>query len=278
MTLHTGKLPATYDARDIRYSDVRVAQPALPSIPSPHGGYGIDFTGIDGWLMLGNGPCDDNSIDPTWAAFQGAGNCVWGGGAHEHMEASKNSGRAIPPFTCRNVLAQYSAYSGYDLQTGTSDTGSNVRDVLSWRQKTGLIDSNGVAHKIGTYVSIEPGNTSALWEALWLFESVGIGIEFPVSAMDQFNAGKTWSVVNGAQIEGGHYIPLVGHPSANVWTCVTWGRRQTLTPAFLAKYCDEAWAHIDPLRYNQVTGLTLEKYADADLERYLTLVGQSPRP
>lgn len=272
-----GKHPATYDARDIRYSDVRVGQPALPSAPAPHGGYGMDFTGQDGWLMLGNGPCDDSSLDPNWAAFNGAGDCAWAGPAHETMEACKNAGRPVPQFTCRNILQQYSDYCGYQLTTGATDTGSNVREVLTWRQTKGLLDASGVAHKIGTYVSIEPGNFADLWEALWLFECVGIGIEFPASAMDQFNAGKTWSVVSGSHIDGGHYVPLVGHPSANVWTCVTWGRRQTITPQFLTKYCDEVWAYIDPLRYSQVTGLTLEKYADADLERYLTLVGQIPK-
>jgi hypothetical protein len=261
-----GKRPATYDQRDVRYSDV-AAQ--LPAIPAPHGGYGTDFKD---WGELGNGPCDDNTINPSWAGYQGAGDCAWAGPAHEEMAAAHNASRPIPKFTCLNVLEQYAAYCGYDLQTGANDQGSDVRDVLKWRQKKGLLDAGGTAYKIGTYVALEPGNQQQLWEALWLFETVGIGIEFPASAMDQFNAGKAWSVVAGSSIEGGHYIPLVGHPSNNVWTCVTWGRRQTITPQFLAKYCDEAWAYIDPERYAVVTGETLERFADADLERYITAV------
>lgn len=277
MPLKLGKRAATYDSRDIRYSDIRptALTPSLPPIPAPHGGYGMDFTGADGWLMLGNGPCDDGSIPEGDAAFQGAGDCAWAGPAHETMEACKNASRSVPSFTCLNVLDQYSAYSGYSLQTGANDNGSNVRDVLNWRQSKGLLDASGTAHKIGTYVSIEPGNLIDLWEALYLFECVGIGINFPNSAMDQFNAGQTWSVVPGSTIKGGHYIPLVGHPSNNVWTCVTWGRRQTLTPRFLTTYCDEAWAYIDPARYSVVTGETLEDYTNADLEQYLSIVGAS---
>jgi hypothetical protein len=42
-----------------------------------------------------------------------------------------------------------------------------------------------------------------------------------------------------------------------------------MTWDFVDKYCDEAWAYIDPLRYSQVTGLTYNSFADADLERYI---------
>jgi hypothetical protein len=269
--LKLGKRPATYDRRDITYADVRPAGTSLPQAPLPGGGYGTDFAD---WLMLGNGPCDDGSVESDWAAYEGAGDCAWAGPAHETMEASKNAARPVPGFTCLNVLEQYSAYSGYNPQTGANDNGSNVRDVLSWRQKKGLLDSAGAAHKIGTYVALEPGNTSQLWEALWLFEAVGIGINFPTSAMDQFNAGKMWSVVAGATIEGGHYVPVVGHPVQNVWTCVTWGKRQTMTPQFLTTYCDEAWAYIDPERYNVVTGETLQSFTDADLQKYITVLSQ----
>jgi hypothetical protein len=266
-----GKQPATYDSRDIRFADVRASAPSLPPAPAPSGGYGGDFSD---WLMLGNGPCDDGSIPKTDAAFEGAGDCAWAGPAHEEMEAAKNAGRPVPPFTCLNVLEQYSAYSGYNLQTGASDNGSNVRDVLKWRQKKGLLDTAGTTHKIGTFVALEPGNTEQLWEALWLFENVGIGINFPNSAMDQFNQGQTWSVVPGAKSEGGHYIPLVGHPLPNVWTCVTWGKRQTMTAQFLTTYCDEAWAYIDPERYNAVTGDTLQDFTAAELQKYITMVAQ----
>lgn len=267
MTFLLGKRDATYDSRDLSYADVRSSM-KLPPIPPPGGGYGTDF-GTAGWLMLGNGP--DDSV---FAGFNGCGDCAWAGPAHEVMESSKNSGRAVPAFSGKTIVEQYSAYSGYDPQTGLDDTGSNVREVLKWRQSQGLVDDAGVAHKIGSYVALEPGNLTQLWEALWLFEAVGIGIQFPQSAMDQTNAGQIWSVVPGAKIEGGHYIPLVGHPTTAVWTCVTWGQRQTMTPQFLTAYCDEAWAWIDAERYSQVTGKTQQGFRDIDLEKYLTLVAQ----
>jgi hypothetical protein len=230
-TLKLGKRPATYDHRDLRFSDVRSGV-SLPHIPKPGGGYGMDF-GATGWLMLGNGPCDDGSVtDQSSYAYQGAGDCAWAGPGHETMEFDKNAGRPVAKFTCKNILDQYAQYLG-------------------------LNDASELD-----------------WDALWLFDAVGIGINFPGSAMDQFNQGKPWSVVPGAQIEGGHYIPLVGHPTNDVWTCVTWGQRQTLTQQFLTTYCEEAWAYITPERYNAVTGKSPQGWRDVDLQEYITLVGQ----
>ena len=277
MTLKTGKLPATYDSRDLKYSDIRLGM-ALPNAPTPRGGYGSDFKY---WGMAGNGPVDvyDISLPAGWSsARQGAGDCTIAGAAHEIMESQKNSGRAVSTFSAKTCLTAYEILTqqangqAYDPVTGTGDTGLNVRDVLNYRQKTGLKDDSGNVHKVGVYVSLEPGNLHQLWEALWLFETVGLGINFPGSAMDQFNAGHAWSVVPGAQVEGGHYIPLVGHPSVDTWTVVTWGKRQTATPGFLTKYVEEAWAYITAERYSQVTGKTLEGWRDADLEAFITAV------
>ena len=292
-----GKLPATYDNRDIRWTNLKQDSSAihqkaksiceirddaaLPSIPNPHGGYGTEFPGgvWPGWGMYANGPCDDNTIPSSWYAYNGVGCCAWSGPGHETMTTDKNGGRTVAKFTCLNIANQYAEYLGLksaqDL-SASNDQGSQVRDVLQWRATKGLLDASGQTHKVGVYVALEPTNLQDLWEALWLFECVGIGINFPGSAMDQFNAGQIWSVVNGAQIEGGHYIPLVGHPVSSAWTCVTWGKRQMMTNQFIQTYCDEAWAYITPERYNEVTGDTLQGYNDADLEKFISLVGTAP--
>lgn len=262
----TGKKPATYDSRDIRYADVRPK--ALPQFDLPIGwGYGMDF-GSANWLMLGNGP-----DDTVFQGFGGCGDCAWAGPAHEEMQAAHEAGRKIPIFSGKTVVNQYSAYSGYNPQTGANDNGSDVREVLNWRQAKGLVDDTGNTYKIGTYVSLELGNWQALREACWLFESVGLGFNFPSSAMDQFNNGKVWSVVPGAQIDGGHYVPIVGHPWSGYWTCITWGQRQVMTWQFIQTYADELWAYIDPERYSQVTGETYTHFKDADLEKYIAMFG-----
>jgi hypothetical protein len=270
-TLKLGKKPARYDANTYRYADVRPSGLIVPKAPSPGGGYGTDF---NNWGMLGNGPDDDGTLDPSWAGYKGAGDCFFAGVGHGIMESTKNAGKPVPAISSLTALRHYSAVTGYNIRTGAGDNGTDVLTALKWLQKTGYTDNNGTAHKIGTYVSLEPGNLAQMWEALWLFEEVGMGFNFPESAMDQFNNGQTWSVVPGAQIDGGHYVPLVGHPTDNVWTCVTWAKRQTMTAAFITKYCDEVYAWIDPDRFNAVTGLTLQKFDEAELEQYIATLMQ----
>lgn len=61
--------------------------------------------------------------------------------------------------------------------------------------------------------------------------------------MDQFNAGKAWTVVKGSPIDGGHYVPAIGYDSRYVYV-VTWGKVQKMSWGFFAKYCDEAIAYL----------------------------------
>lgn len=229
--MRLGKQPATHDPQDLCFAHYRTVS-ALRDAPVGYGHQGLVKAP---WGMLGN---------DEW------GDCAWAGPAHEHMLTSAAAGRQVS-FTTEAVLAAYSAGTGFNPAAGPSgsnptDQGSNVRSVLKYRQKTGLVDAAVAVHKIGAYVALEPGNWDELLQALYLFESVGIGIEFPSSAMAQFDQGKPWSVVGGARVEGGHYIPVVGRPLTSDGLCVTWGATQRFTKGFYSKYSDEAWAILSP--------------------------------
>jgi hypothetical protein len=230
-----GKKPATYDKRDLQFAHYRTAA-ALPPHPKQFGHEKL--VGANAWQMLGNGP--DNTVSP---GFQGAGDCVFAGGDHESMLWTLEGGTAAT-FTGANAIADYSAVTGYNPKKPKSDQGTDVRQALKYRQNTGLIDAANKRHKIGAYLALEPGNVDHLLEALYLFGIIGIGIQFPASAMDQFDAGKPWSVVAETQIDGGHYVPLVA--KRDNFDCVTWGRLQQMTAQFYTKYCDEAWAILSP--------------------------------
>jgi hypothetical protein len=255
-----GKKPATYDKRDFQFAHYRTAAP-LPPHPKQFGHEKL--VAANGWQMLGNGP--DNTVSP---GFQGAGDCVFAGGDHETMLWTLEAGSAAE-FSGATAISDYSAVTGYNPKDPNSDQGTDVREALKYRQNTGLIDAAGSRHKIGAYLALEPGNVDHLMEALYLFGVVGIGIQFPGSAMDQFNAGKPWSVVQGAQIEGGHYIPLVAK-RANL-ECVTWGRIQQMTSQFYAKYCDEAWAILSPEMLK--TGKSPEGFDLGQLQTDLNALG-----
>jgi hypothetical protein len=179
-------------------------------------------------------------------------------------------------FTGATAIAAYTAVTGYNPNApldpngeNPTDNGTNVRDALKYRQKTGLVDAGGKRHQIGAYVSIEVGNMDQLLEALYLFGVVGIGMRFPASAMDQFNAGKPWSVVPGPEPRDGHYVPLVARRK-NL-ECVSWGRLQEMTPDFYKKYCDEAWAILSPEMFE--AGKSPEGFDMAQLQTDLAAVG-----
>lgn len=226
--LRLGKKPATDDAQDLLFTKyVDAAQ--IPPAPAEFGHEKLFPP--KGWGMLGN---------DEW------GDCAWAGPAHETMLLSTEGGHPAT-FTTAGVLSDYAAGTGFDPKAGPSgsnptDRGSNVREVLSYRRKTGIVDAAQKRHKIGAFVKLEPKNLAQIYQAMYLFQAVGIGIEFPGSAMEQFHEGKPWSVVPGAQIEGGHYVCCVAkHQNIDV---VTWGALQPMTVEFFEKYCDEAWAYL----------------------------------
>jgi hypothetical protein len=238
-----GKLPATYSAHDLRFEAYRTA--VLPPHPVHFGHEGV--LPADGWGFLGNDT---------------VGDCVFAGAAHETMLWGAAAGRYGPAFTDAAVIGDYARVTGFNPETGANDNGTDVRQAMSFRRKTGIQDASGKRHKIAAYLSIEPGNTEHLLEALYLFGVVGIGIEFPESAMAQFNAGKPWSYVRGAKVEGGHYVPLVAR--RHYLECVTWGRIQPLTYRFLTAYMDEAWALVSTDFLN--AGKSPEGFALAELQ------------
>lgn len=229
--LKFGKAPAVYNKNTPQYSWFRRVSD-LPARPKYFGDESL--IGATDWNMYGNGP------DPTVAPdFQGAGDCVFAGGAHETLLFNAEANNPVV-FTGANVISDYSAVTGYVIGDPDSDQGTQTTMALDYRMNTGLIDKAGNRHKIGAYVALEPGNYDMLLEAAYIFTAVGIGIQVPDSAMDQFSNGQPWSVVHGAQIEGGHYIPIVANRDNLV--IVTWGQTQQMTKQFYTKYCDEAYA------------------------------------
>jgi hypothetical protein len=227
--LKFGKKPATKDSRDLLFANYRTITPILPSHPAQFG----HETLIQAWQMLGNGP--DDSVSP---GFQGAGDCVWAGGDHETMLWTTEGGNPAT-FTGANAISDYSAVTDYNPADPGTDQGTDTRVALKYRKNTGLIDANGNRHKIGAYLALELGNMNQLLEALYVCDAVGIGIQFPSSAMAQFNAGQPWDPVPGATIDGGHYIPLMA--VRNNLVVVTWAQLQQMTVAFYQQYCDEVW-------------------------------------
>lgn len=251
-TLKLGKAPATHDDKDLLFTQFEVIAKPPPAASVGFGHKGV----VPQWGMLGN---------------DAHGDCVWAGAAHETIMWNAIAGMAVP-FDDKSVLSDYAAVAGFDPITGANDNGTNMRDAMNYRRHTGIVDTLGKRHLIGGYVALEPGNWNQLLQALFVFDAVAIGIQFPSSAMAQFNQGKPWQVVPGAKIEGGHYVPVVGRPGLTMLDIVTWGRVQQMTKSFYRRYADEAYGILSTETLKK--GKSAEGYDLAGLQKALSAFGK----
>jgi hypothetical protein len=270
--LKTGKRPARpYTSAHVPIADLLKAVPAgtLPPIPKNFG-HGYDFGGT-GWGMMGNGPCDDGTIPAGTYAYDGGGDCADAALSHIFMESARDAGRPIPKFTCASTLNNYAGYLNigtWQNLTAANDQGTDLQEMLQRVQTTGYTDAAGNVHTIGATVTGEAGNIEQLWAIAYLFEAAYIGVNLQQAQESAFPG--TWDYNASSQTVGGHCVPVMGNNGL-----ISWGDRVQFTPAFFEKLNDEQYGFIDPLRYNAVTGDTLEHFNDADLEKFVTLVAQA---
>ena len=236
MNYRLGKLPARNTVR-LKLKDYISAD--LPPLPS--GDFGHQNL-ISDWKMLGNGPDPENPPGLP----HGAGDCAFAGPFHAIMLWNAVAGKTVNVNTAC-VLKEYSDITGFNASQPWTDQGSNAEDVAQHWQATGLTDASGVNHRIDGFVALEPGNLQELWYATYLFDAVGIGVNFPGEWMTAFNQGSTWEKLPSPTFEGGHYILSVGRVSGYIDT-ITWGRQQLLSPAGYQQCNDETIAYVSSER------------------------------
>ena len=213
--------------------------------------------------------------EPGVLANDKVGDCVWAGAAHETMLWRAEAGTPTA-FTDAAVLADYSAVTGYTPGNPDTDQGTDMQQAASYRLKTGVADAAGTRHRIDAYVALQPGNLDQLALAAYLFGAAGIGVQLPDTAFDQFDNAEPWSVVSGARIEGGHYVPVVGRNAHGNFLVWTWGRLHAVRPDFLTTYMDEGLGY---LALERLRGTVSPQGLDAaTLQADLALLRAGPQP
>ena len=207
-----GRKPRRIDKRTFK---IERYMPVLPPIPTA-----IDWTGnVPDWGELGN----DTVGDCTCAAA----------GHLEMLWTSQASTEYIP--STADVLAAYSAITGYNPADPSTDQGANMLDVLNFWRNAGI-----AGHKIKAYAAVNPANVPQIKSSVALFGGLYAGVNLPQSAIDATMAGQPWTNVNDNNIAGGHAIPIVSYNLTSL-TCITGGQKQIMTWAWLAKYMDEGY-------------------------------------
>jgi hypothetical protein len=189
--------------------------------------------------------------DGDWGMYGNdqMGDCTCAAKAHRMMLMTAHTGKMFVPDPA-DIMKAYIDLTGYNPRTGENDTGCAMTDVLQYEQITGI-----AGRKILGWAQIDHKNIDRVKQAMYVFGAVDIGVEFPKSAMSQFGAGKTWSLLSDdGGIDGGHDVPMFGYGAVGD-SCVTWGKRQPMTWDWFRKYCDEAYVVITQDWVNEASGL-----------------------
>lgn len=181
-----------------------------------------------------------------------AGDCTLAEVDHTTKATELAAGNPLVESTAGEVLAAYSAITGYDPGDPSTDQGAEMQQVRAWWRKRGVV-LGGQPHRIALFAELDHRNLALVRWALAQFGPVALGINCPRSALDQFNAGQPWTVVRGSPDAGGHAISLVGYDEQWAYV-VTWGQVQRMTWGFFAAYVEEAWTQLSQEWVSAATG------------------------
>ncbi|MFO0940021.1 MAG: hypothetical protein U0930_04575 [Pirellulales bacterium] len=208
-----GKMAAKKDSRNLKLATLFAAAPVLP----PSYDFDTTHTGIPT-------PMFSNDV---------YGDCVIAGRAHQTLRFERIEQGSDIMIKDKDVLKEYFK------ETGGPDSGLIVLDSLKlWRTKGWKIGKH--TYKIQAFAEVDFGNHEEVRKAIFGDVGIGLGVSLPKAAQIQIQTGQIWDVTHGPGAApgswGGHYVYVSGYtPTGPV--CVTWGRKQQMTWAWLDKYC-----------------------------------------
>jgi hypothetical protein len=218
-----GKAPAKQDHRTLKLADVLLEGPEATSLPEEY-----DFD-------------DKHKGIPTPKYLNPPlNNCVIAGRAHQTLRFEIAEQGVLIDITDQDVKREFEKQI-----VGRSTNDIEVLGSLKlWR--TGGWDAAGQHFKIKAFSKIDPIEPEKIKRAIRINLGVGLGFFLPESAITQFQAGEPWDATQEKAAPRGHYVYVPGYTKYGP-VCVTWGKKQQMSWAFVDKYCDEAWAIIDAI-------------------------------
>jgi hypothetical protein len=185
------------------------------------------YSRINAWPMLAN----DEVGDCTCAAV-----------GHVIQQWTSYTDPQAVVMNDAQVLAAYSAVSGYVPGDPATDRGALCADVLRYWATTGMLTPDGGPDTLTGAASVDPRDLDAVRRAVATFGNLYAGVALPLSAQSE----DVWSSTSDAPGSwGGHCLPLVGYNAAGP-ICVTWGALKQMTWEWWATYTEEAYALLSP--------------------------------
>lgn len=175
------------------------------------------------------------------------GDCVFACGYHVTGLETANAGAGFHA-TLQQVLADYTAVTGFNSNDPSTDNGANIQDALNYWLSHGF--ANGT--KILGYLAVDATNVAEVQAALWLFENLIFGMELPDQWISPFPSGNgfTWDVAGKSDPNNGHCVAGVGYDDKDV-KIDTWALLGGLTYEAIAEYAShtnggELWVVLTP--------------------------------
>ncbi len=167
-----------------------------------------------------------------------------------------------------DVLAAYSALTGYDADRPETDTGAEEPSALDYLTTTGI-----AGHRIAGHALVDHGSRERLMDAIWILGGLSIDVELPDVAQDQIPSGRLWLTIGAGSVPGSwgaHEAAAVGYTSTGI-IVRTWGQRLDVPWEWVDRYVTGAWAmrsrdFLDGTGLAVANGLDLATW-DADLAR-----------
>lgn len=235
----------------LRFSTYLAAPNALPVPPEFFGHYGqVVGAGAYPWDVLGNAD---------------VGDCFCAGAAHSIMLWNAAVGLSVR-FAESDVITDYSAITGYKPGDASTDNGTDMLTGAEYWRETGFRDAQGTRHHIMAELEIDVKNLAHIMLAAWWFGCVGLNVDLPADAEEQFERGTPWALTSVSASGGYHFVPLVGRNSLLNPLCVTWGRLHGMTPSWLQARLRECVVFLSPEYISKKSGLSPEHFNLAQLQ------------
>lgn len=177
--------------------------------------------------------------------------CVFAALCNKIIHDTVHTGTIVIP-TDEEMLAAYSAVTGFNAATGAHDDGAIMTEALEYMREVGI-----AGHKILAWAQIDHRNLKHRRLGVQMFGATLLGAQMPNSAMDQFDAGKSFSVSwKNIGMAGGHAMmkPGYGAEGSNYVTWSKWDQKVGLS--WENHYVDEEYVVISPDWLNKATQQT----------------------
>ena len=165
-------------------------------------------------------------------------NCVIAGRAHQTLRFEMVEQGGLINITDEDVAREFRK------QAGEENNDIQVLESLKlWRTRGW--EAAGQHFKIFSFAEIKDRTDHEPIKRAIINTGVGLGFVLPDSALTQFEAGQPWEITR-ERPGNPHYVYVSGYTKEGP-VCVTWGRKQRMSWAFVDEYCDEAYAIIDDI-------------------------------